>query len=708
MAASAIGALRVTLGIDTAAFTDGLNAAQKRMSATGKNLQAIGGKIATAGAGMSAAISLPFAALVKSSIPAAVESKQALAQVTAALASMGTASGRSVEQLQAQAGALQSLSNFDDDDILKSVTANLLTFGNVSGEVFDRAQLAAVNLSARMGTDLQSAALMVGKALNDPVKGLAALGRAGIQFTAEQKEQIKGMVAAGNAAGAQSIMLRELERQFGGAAKAQRDATPDAAMQEQWRTLQENIGAVALKVMPPLLDVITRAASAFNNLDPTVQTFIIGAAAITAALGPVTIGIGGMVSAFGLVIPALAPVATFLTAVLIPAAIATAPVWAPIAAAVGLAAGAFALLIKYQPQIDAFGEAVVGRMKALYVGVKTWLVDKLNSVWGWVGGKVKAVGDAFFQLYDRVVGHSYIPDMVDEVGEHVGRLDTNMVAPILAATGKAGDAFAELRGKVRGILDELFPEEATVRGLQEKLSAIDEALANKLINPATWAAARARMIDQLYAAQDAATKATGRPTSVVDSAPDIGGVPSGRDTQDEIKKTGDVIAETWGKATAANDNLVQSFAGLARDIVGSLGTLAGNIKSGDWLGALSSVLDVIGQVSGIIKGTGTPATRTYSVGSTPGFATGGSFQVKGMRGVDANMLSLNGQPIARVSHGEMVGVGRGGGGPAVVQLVVGEGQMFEPRVASISGGVSIETVRGGNKIAASRQRQALG
>ena len=91
----------------------------------------------------------------------------------------------------------------------------------------------------------------------------------------------------------------------------------------------------------------------------------------------------------------------------------------------------------------------------------------------------------------------------------------------------------------------------------------------------------------------------------------------------------------------------------------------------------------------------------------PGFATGGSFQVRGMTGVDKNMLSLNGQPIARVSHGETVGVGRGGGGPSVVQLVVGEGQMFEPRVASISGGVSIETVRGGNKIAASRQRQAL-
>lgn len=596
MAASAIGALRVTLGIDTAAFTDGLNAAQKRMSATGKNLQAIGGKIATAGAGMSAAISLPFAALVKSSIPAAVESKQALAQVTAALASMGAASGRSVEQLQDQAGALQSLSNFDDDDILKSVTANLLTFGNVSGEVFDRAQLAAVNLSARMGTDLQSAALMVGKALNDPVKGLAALGRAGIQFTTEQKETIKGMVAAGNAAGAQSIMLGELERQFGGAAKAQRDATPDAAMQEQWRTLQENIGAVALQVLPPLLSAVTSIAGAFNNLDPTVQTFIIGAAAIAAAVGPVTVGIGGMVSAFGLVIPALAPVATFLTAVLIPAAIATAPVWAPIAAAVGLAAGAFALLIKYQPQIDAFGEAVVARMKALYVGVKTWLSDKLNAVFDAVKAKVSAVGDAFYTLWDRVVGHSYIPDMVDAIGDHMGRLNGNMVDAADDATKSTAEKFATMAEGVVG----------TMQGLFNSIQSKD-----------------------------------------------------------------------WG-------GLLGGILGAAKQlgVFGNGTSIAGADMSG-WGGAGS--IDVVG-----MGGSGV---------QLPGFATGGSFQVRGMTGVDKNMLSLNGQPIARVSHGETVGVGRGGS-PAVIQLAVEEGSLFRPTVRGISGDVSVETVGRSNRIQA--------
>lgn len=54
---------------------------------------------------------------------------------------------------------------------------------------------------------------------------------------------------------------------------------------------------------------------------------------------------------------------------------------------------------------------------------------------------------------------------------------------------------------------------------------------------------------------------------------------------------------------------------------------------------------------------------------TPAFATGGAFTVMGRKGVDQNMLQLNGLPIARVSHGERVSVSndnaRGGGSTTV-------------------------------------------
>jgi phage-related minor tail protein len=102
------------------------------------------------------------------------------------------------------------------------VTVNLLTFGNVSGEAFDRAQMAAVNLSARLGQDLQSSAVQVGKALNDPIKGVTALGRVGVSFTEQQKEQIKAMTKVGDVAGAQSLILAQLEKQYGGSAEAPR------------------------------------------------------------------------------------------------------------------------------------------------------------------------------------------------------------------------------------------------------------------------------------------------------------------------------------------------------------------------------------------------------------------------------------------------------------------------------------------------------
>src|SRR3546814_19693740 len=81
----------------------------------------------------------------------------------------------------------------------------------------------------------------------------------------------------------------------------------------------------------------------------------------------------------------------------------------------------------------------------------------------------------------------------------------------------------------------------------------------------------------------------------------------------EAGEAADAVIDRWSKVRAANDNMIKSFADMARDVAGSLRGLVGDIKSGDWLGALQSVLDIVGQVAGIIKGTGTPAVRTFSL-----------------------------------------------------------------------------------------------
>lgn len=55
----------------------------------------------------------------------------------------------------------------------------LLTFTRIGKDVFPKAVGPILNVSTAMGTDLNSAALQVGKALNDPAKGINALSRAG-------------------------------------------------------------------------------------------------------------------------------------------------------------------------------------------------------------------------------------------------------------------------------------------------------------------------------------------------------------------------------------------------------------------------------------------------------------------------------------------------------------------------------------------------
>lgn len=277
----------------------------ERVRERGRRLQEVGGRIAGAGAIASATVTAPIGALFGSSIAAARESAQATAQARQAIASMGPAAGRTLPQLRAFAGRLQDISLYDDDDILRKVTANMLTFGTIAGRNFDRAQIAALNLSARLGQDLQSSTIQVGKALNDPIKGITALRRVGIQFDDQQKKQIKTLVESGNVARAQAIILDELGREFGGAANAARKADPGGALTVQWGNFQEAIGGVLLQYLPPLLAQLTQLLTRFNNLDSGTQGFIVALLAIAAVAGPVLAIIGGLVTVIGAVSTAI-------------------------------------------------------------------------------------------------------------------------------------------------------------------------------------------------------------------------------------------------------------------------------------------------------------------------------------------------------------------------------------------------------------------
>lgn len=346
-----IGALRVTLGLDSAAFESGASKAERRARGLRKSMVSVGRGMQTAGKRMSIGMTLPIVAMAKQAMEAQKIQERAEAAVKAGLASMGDAAGFNFEQLKRMASELQKNSLYGDEEILQKVTANLLTFGNVSGDAFTRVSQLALDLSARLGTDLQGSTVMLGKALNDPISGLSAMSRVGVSFTEQQKDQIKAMVGVGDVAGAQAVMLAELEKQYAGQARALA-STDSGKIQQATMAIGdafEKVGAIILPVVAEIALKVKSWAERFQELSPEMQTMIVKAAALAASIGPVVAILGGVLSA-------AAPLAGVIAALASPFGL------------VAIAVGAAGILIyKHWDEIKSF---VVGGVEAIGVGLK--------------------------------------------------------------------------------------------------------------------------------------------------------------------------------------------------------------------------------------------------------------------------------------------------------------------------------------------------
>ena len=188
----------------------------QRAEKSGKSLtgvyKTLAGVFATLGA----------ARFIQSIISATVEQERVTAQLEQTLRSTGRYTPELSKNMQDYAAELQKVTTFGDEAII-GAQALLLTFTQIGEDTMPQATEAVANVAIAMGTDLKSAALQVGKALNDPVRGLNALSRSGIQFSDAQRDLIKDLVETNRVAEAQTVILGELETQFGGSARAARN-----------------------------------------------------------------------------------------------------------------------------------------------------------------------------------------------------------------------------------------------------------------------------------------------------------------------------------------------------------------------------------------------------------------------------------------------------------------------------------------------------
>lgn len=448
MAQSVIGALRVNLGLDSAQFGKGLRDAQTSLQKAGRSMRNIG-------LGMSAAVTAPLVIAGRDMVRLAGEQQAAMALVTQGVESTGKAAGLSAQELGEMASGLQEISKFGDEDILRNVTAQLLTFTQVTGDEFDRAQQAILDVSTVMGTDLKSTALQLGKALNDPVKGLGALSRSGIQFTDDQKEVIKSMVELGDTAGAQNIILDELAKQFGGQAAAAAKTFDGniAQLNNTWGDLKEQFGAILIEILPPLIEGLRSLIDWVQGLDPKTKEITVKMGLFAAAVGPVT-------AALGLLVLGIAAIG------------------APVAVVIASLTALGALFVAFYPQVQDATNAVIafGRDALEYIqglpdliyqafanlparmveigreilaGLKAGLVEKYtevkNSITGFAGNLVDGVKDK--------LGIKSPSKVFKEIGANI----MQGLGDGLAETGdQVGETMSETVGQLSDDISSLF------------------------------------------------------------------------------------------------------------------------------------------------------------------------------------------------------------------------------------------------------------
>jgi hypothetical protein len=367
------------------------------------------------------------------------------ATANARIEQIATSMGLFGEETQKVTGRLVDLANEQarltgvNQNTIKESQALLLTFKDIAssadevGGAFDRATQLTLDMASAGFGSVTDNAKQLGKALNDPIAGLTALRRSGIQFTKAQQDQIRTLVESGNVLEAQTMILEEIENQVGGTAAATANSTDK--MKVAFSQASESIGMALLPAVEALLPIVIKFADwASQNTE-----IIIGLAA----------AIGGLSAAI--------VVANFaMKAWAAAQAIATAAQWAFNAALtanpIGIVVVAVAALVAGLVLLYRRFETVRNIVKALLAPLKA-AADGL----GWLARKLGIVGDE--------IQENFTPS-VDE------------------ARKQAGDMYASVR-EASGGLEDLEDTADAAAGAQEDLARSVNAVYDnvKKLNP---------------------------------------------------------------------------------------------------------------------------------------------------------------------------------------------------------------------------------
>ncbi len=252
-----------------------------------------------------------LAGAVQDGIADAQENAKIQAQTAAVIKSTGEAAGVTAQHVADYASSLSDAAGtslFGDDQIQQS-TNLLLTFSEIKGATLDAATAISVDMAQAMGGAPKDAAIQLGKALNDPIKGITALTRVGVVFSDEQKAQIQAMQEAGDMAGAQGVILAELNKEFGGSAAAAAAATGGwSEFNGRMGEAKEALGAAVLPLLNQLAGVL------LTNVLPVIEDLAARFGPFVESLGPIVAQVQGFIAALFASFQDTSPLDTFSAA----------------------------------------------------------------------------------------------------------------------------------------------------------------------------------------------------------------------------------------------------------------------------------------------------------------------------------------------------------------------------------------------------------
>ena len=410
-------------------------------------------------------------------------------QIATSMGLFGDETGKVTDRLVNLANEQARLTGVNQNTIKES-QALLLTFKDIAssadevGGAFDRATQLTLDMASAGFGSVTDNAKQLGKALNDPIAGLTALRRSGIQFTEAQQDQIRTLVESGQVLEAQNMILEEIENQVGGTAEATANSTDK--MKVAFSQASESIGMAllpAVEALVPMLikfsdfaaenkDIIIIAAGAIGGLSAAIVVANIGMKIYTATTAIATAAQWAFNTAVGAVVLPVVAVAAFTGALI------------ALERASDKASRTFRILL---PGINGLSDAISWLQKKTMGANEEWenfnqTIDQTRkeagNMYPELDNTAKSVEDLINEAIDATKAQLDLAGSINDVFQEVKKL--NPALEDMLALLDREDQIENFERAIDNYRDALIDSELTTREQDQALRDLQRELINTL------------------------------------------------------------------------------------------------------------------------------------------------------------------------------------------------------------------------------------